>query len=373
MSTLAEEVVPGPRSLTQIRAIASQQGEGAAEEALLRMLKDEPNSPDVLMALARLLSRQKRYEDAAKAVEKAILLAPLDPRGPIGAGFIQIRLEQRKRAAEHFAEAIRLDPNSAPAHLGLAAVQMLDEDYETALRFCDRAIDLDPSLDRAYELVARINFRQGRKDLAIAELKAILDEDPTKQRVVKAYIRLLRSEGRSDEAIEFLEEAVARKPENRKAIDQLARVAIREGRPAVAVRHYRKLIEDGSERRTDRVRLIAALIENGDIAEANAEIEALGPQRWMQPIVHALRGNIARKNGAYEDAISNYRNACAEVGTADAAEEGGDNPEASPEERAEAWKKRAFAQIRSAVRERRNRRGPERGRQIRRSVGGKRS
>lgn len=338
--------------LARISQIARRSGYGEAEAALVDLARENPSSPDVLIALARLLMRQKRYEEAEKAAEKARSIAPMAAGPTVMAGFVQIRLANQARARELFREALRLEPKEARAYFGLATVGMLDEDYEAALECCDRAIDLDPGLERAYELVAEINVRQDRKDLAIAELKALLEENPSNERAIRAYLRLLRSEGRADEALAFLETEVERAPQDRRAIARLARFARREGRADVAVEHYRQLVESGSSRTTDLIRYITALIEAGDLETADREIQALQERRALRPVVSKLRGDIALKANDYEEAIRRYRRACKAV-RAPTLPKSDESEADSQLALANKWKAYALSNVRSALRERR--------------------
>lgn len=341
--------------LARIRQVAQEEGDAAAEAALWDALDEEPNSAELLATLARRLSAQKRYDEAERVIAKTIELAPLDARAAVLAGFIQIWQKRPEHAVRHFADAIRLDPESPGAHLGLATVQMLDEDYESALRFCDRALDLDPTLTRVYEMVARINVRQGRNDLALAEMKEILDEDPNNERVVRAYLRLLRKEGRDEEAAAFLGKIFDSGIADRKLLNKVTWFAVTSGQAGLAVDRYRS--EGGPKGRIDRIRFIKGLIESGEIDEARREIAALGYARAMTVVVHALHAEIALKQGNFEAAIRGFKKACSGPGaarTTDADAEGNAEavPEGTPEERARAWRRRAFVQIRSTVQQR---------------------
>ena len=106
--------------LIQIREIEKTQGPAAAERALVAMLRDGEQSHMAFLALARVLLKQQKYEDAVRAATKAKSLAPLEANGSILLGLIGLRTKDIDQAAEAFADAIRLDPYSTRAHLGAA-------------------------------------------------------------------------------------------------------------------------------------------------------------------------------------------------------------------------------------------------------------
>ncbi|WP_164738138.1 tetratricopeptide repeat protein [Frigidibacter oleivorans] len=338
--------------LAGIREIERSEGLAAAERALVEYIRGGVQSHLAFIALARVLMKQRKFADAARAATKARSLAPLEPEPPIALGIVSIRLKEFAQAAEAFAAAIRIDPNNARAHLGAAAVKMADESYDDAIALCERVLDLDPSLERAHELIARIRMRQGRKEDAIAELKTLIAKNPGNRRVLRAYVQLMRNEGRGDEAISFLESDVAANPDDKARVARLSLVAARAGRPDIAVQQFQRVMDEGNATILDRVRYIMALIAADRIGEARSAISELGDVKMMKPVIAKLEGDIALKGGDAEAAMTQYRLACRAARVEPLPEEeeaGADTPEA----KAKLWRAHALKSVTDAFRRRR--------------------
>lgn len=336
--------------LAGIRALFKESGPAAAERATIELLRDEPTSSKAFSALARILARQNRYDDAARAAEKAKGLAPLEIEPLLMLGFIRLRDKDQAKAATAFSEAIALDPSSTRALLGAAVVKMTDDSLEEAEILCQRALDLNPSMDRGHELMARITLRKGNKPEAMEQLKALASRSPGNARATRALVQIMNSEGKKEELLEFLEQDVAADPDDSRRIYRLSRVAASSGRPDIAVEHYRRLAGGNDAKLTDKIRLIAALIENGDLDEAEAKTVDLGTAKVMAPITAKIRGDIALKSGEVGSALSQYKQACiaARVSPLDSAEE---VKAKSPEEKAKLWKAHSRLKIVEAARE----------------------
>lgn len=304
----AEEDRP---TLADLREVVRTEGPAAAERIVIEYLKEDPRSYDGFLVLGRLLLMQNYEEDAVRAVEKAMSLAPLEATPHILLGVAQIRLGNIEDAGVAFADAIRLDPSSARAHLGAAAVKMAAGNYSDALELCDKVLDLDPSMERAQELIARINYKLGDSDAALSELRQLIENNPQNRRALYAYIGLMRSEGRNDEMLATLEADVAANPGDRQRENRFTVVAARAGRPEMAVDFFRKLVEEnGSRKAADTVRYAMALIAAGETDKARAVIRPLEGRRITRPVAMKLAGDIALKSGDLEKAIENYRSAC---------------------------------------------------------------
>lgn len=340
------------QGLKRIRSIEKETGIAAAAQAAIDFLHEHPSSHQGFIMLARLLNKQKRFEDARRAAEKAKSLAPLEAEPLIGLGLIAMRKKDYSGASVAFAEAINLEPDSARAHLGAAAVKMVDENYEDALALCEKVLDLDPSLERAHELMARINVRRGQPEVAVEELKTLVENNPENKRILKSFARLMRSEDRMDEVLEYLEAKVDDRADGRKSLSTVARVAISAGKPELAVEKYRALATAKRARPSDKIQYISALTQAGDYDTAETQIEALGDRKAYQPIAAKLRGDIANKRKKPEEALKLYKSACRLAGLSSPAE--GDLGMGTLEERVIIWKKHSRKALMSIIRERRS-------------------
>ncbi len=338
--------------LAQIREVERSEGPAAAEAALVAFLREGTQAHQAFLALARLLTKQGKLEDAVRAAAKAKALAPLEAEPLVALGLIHLRMDRPAVAAEAFADALRLEPNSARAHLGAAAVKMAAEDYEDALALCDRVLDADPTMERAHELMARIKVKMGRTDQAIEDLRALIRKNPENRRLLRAYVGLMRREDREGEALAFLEEDAAAHPGDRRRAARFARVAALAGRSDVAAEQFEQKEREGEASQADRVRFIASLIQAGDLDRAREMIGTLGAQRVMKPISLKLEGDVLLKAGDPQAAIGQYEAAC-RAARVDGLDPAAAAQAASPEARAKLWRAHAQQSLVAAFRERR--------------------
>lgn len=342
--------------LAEVRQIERTEGLPAAERALVENLRQGPQTPQAFLALARVLTKQRKFDDALRAAAKARGLAPLEADPLIATGLINIRKRDTASAAEAFAAAIRLDPNSARAHLGAAAVKMTDESYEDALALCEKVLDLDPGIERARELIARIQMRQGRPDLAIEELKGIVVANPENRRVLRAYVRLMQREDRSDEALDFLRADAAAHPDDTFRARRLALVGAMAGKTDYADAEYARMEAEGRATTANKLRYITALIRGGEFDRARKIMGELGDQAVLRPVVAKLEGDIALKSDDPEAAITHYREAC-RLGRLDPLPEAEAARAATPQEGARLWRAHTRKALATEIRSRRAEKG----------------
>lgn len=339
--------------LAEIKEIEKSQGPAAAERALVALLRDGEQSHLAFLALARVLMKQEKYEDAQRAAAKAKALAPLEADSSALLGLIALRAKDLDAATTAFADAIRLDPNSTKAYLGAAAVKLESEQYDDAIAICERVMGMDPSEGQAHEMLAKIYIKKGDKGAAAEELKGIVTRNPDNKKAMKAYVRLMRQENRGDEVLEFLEADAMASPDDRKKMSRYARVAAMAGKAEPATENYKKLAEEGSPRVADKVRYAMMLIQSGELVKARVMIDQLGNQRVMKPIAAKLRGDAAFKDGDATAAVQHYTVAChaAKVPMLDPDEV---TKAESPEALAKAWRVHAQKEIHAVLKQRRS-------------------
>ena len=115
-------------------AIATYQG----------MLEQHPQSPDAHAGLIRTYLKQKRVDEAAKAVDLA--LAQTDsPRVHVARGEVWFRQGRISDAEGEWVKVINSGFPEARAYLGMARVRDAIAMYKTAKKMIDKAHELDPN------------------------------------------------------------------------------------------------------------------------------------------------------------------------------------------------------------------------------------
>ena len=332
------------QSLLQQALTFHQAGRLSEAEAIYRrILRTEPNHPDVLHYLGMLAHEAGDSEIAVELLNKSLKISPdyvnaLNTLGTI--------LRDRGKTAEavaSFRRALTLKPDYAAAHnnLGLALKDLgeLDEAvasfrnalsfkpdfveacYNLGITFHDqgmreeemacylRVLELRPDFTDAYFNLGVIFKDQGKFGEAVACYRQIIAFLPD---CTEAYNELgiaLYDQGKPDEAIASFRQALALKPDYAEALNNLGNTLKAQGMLDEAVACYRKAISLQPDHAQVYCNLGNALEEQGNLDEAEVCISrgvALDPE---YPEAHYSLGVIFRQKGRMADAISCFRKA----------------------------------------------------------------
>jgi tetratricopeptide (TPR) repeat protein len=137
-----------------------------AEQAFLKVIELEPESADAYRGLAAVYNAQRRFDDAAKANEKAIELG--GDAGAAGAdassadvfynqGVVLWNGGQAAKAKEQFERAAAADPTMAMPHyyIGLASLNL--GQVAEALASFEKYLELEPEGEKAGEVKAFVS------------------------------------------------------------------------------------------------------------------------------------------------------------------------------------------------------------------------
>jgi tetratricopeptide (TPR) repeat protein/tRNA A-37 threonylcarbamoyl transferase component Bud32 len=123
------------------------------EDALLayeRACHIQANSSIVWCRLGNLLYKLERYEAAATAYEKMVQLNSEDADSWCPLGWCQVRLKRYDRAIAAFAEAVRLKPTSYTAWYGQGVTFCCLKRYPDALLCFEKVLELKPDYHPAW-------------------------------------------------------------------------------------------------------------------------------------------------------------------------------------------------------------------------------
>ena len=94
--------------------------------------------------LSNSLANGGQYEEAVKALNKAIELNPKDTEMWNNRGIVLFFLKRNKEAISSFEKATSLDPRNAEAWYNRGIVFCRLEKYEEAVDSLDKALEIDP-------------------------------------------------------------------------------------------------------------------------------------------------------------------------------------------------------------------------------------
>lgn len=348
----------GRGRLAVVQGLVRQGRLAEAEEALATLRAEAPQAVPVLVMSGRLLHKLKRPAEAIPFLEQAVALAPMDLEPTLRCARAHLDLGTLDRAEALFATARNLDPRSAWARVGLGLVAARSDRPDDALAHLVEAVRLDPSLTQARLSLARLLRSLQRNDEAAQQLKAVLDRHPDHPQATVLMVQTEVGRNQPEAARGLLQRLIARAAGNRAALRQAARTAQRAELYPEMEQACRALLADKPTSASTRIRLIQALIPQGQVAEAKALLDGLPRRRSLQPLLSWLEGDIARAESRVADAEAYFRAALLALpdGAADDARITADLEGMAEADRLEAYRTAAAPALRNLRRDLRRRR-----------------
>ncbi|MBN1310668.1 MAG: tetratricopeptide repeat protein [Anaerolineae bacterium] len=216
---------PAPDELVRQAEEAYQAGDLARSIEFYRQASEiDPQNVQTLTNLARMLTldsihhpndvKNEQLQEALAVAEKAILIAPEDPRGYAAKARALDWNGQYDSAVVAALRAIELDANYAPAHAYLAEAYADVGTLRLALEQAELAIQLDP-----YDVDVRRNYAYvleffGSYEEAVQQYIQALQLQPNMIELMYGLARNYRGAGQYDQAITTFREIMVRTPED---------------------------------------------------------------------------------------------------------------------------------------------------------------
>lgn len=199
------------------------------------MLRSGDADPQVLTTLAALRMQQRRYRDAAEALERAARLTGGDPGITAQMGFARLAGQQADLGLAALRSAFDKEPAQLKVAAALVTLYLRRDDLRNATAVADTLLRRLPADAAAHNISGAVKAAAHRRaDARSAYLKALALQPG----LVPARLNLARldvAEGRLDEARQRLATLLREAPGNVQALTEMARLESHAGRPAVAL------------------------------------------------------------------------------------------------------------------------------------------
>ncbi|MEU9655096.1 tetratricopeptide repeat protein [Streptomyces chartreusis] len=149
---------------------------------------------------------------AVRAMDRALRLAPEDPRSLALRGEYHRALEHPDEALRDLDRALCLHPDDAFALASRGAVRLVRQEFDEALADLDRAVRLKPDYPWALVRRARVHRSLGDQDRQLADLELAAAVGPDWAWVRCERGDALRGAGRDEEALADYDHALALEP-----------------------------------------------------------------------------------------------------------------------------------------------------------------
>ena len=176
-----------------------------------RALEFDPNNPEVVLKLARILRTVARNDEALELFKRYQTMVPGDYQVLAHIGSCLSAMGRLGEAETYFRRALQgLD--DPVTHFNMALLLALTDRLDEAVREYEKALERDPMHSDARTNLAAVLVRQGKLDRAARELKLLLDYDPENAGARTNYGLVLIQQGHRAEARGQLEEALRLDP-----------------------------------------------------------------------------------------------------------------------------------------------------------------
>ncbi len=254
-------------------------GQFAQAQSLCRdSLKLKPQDADLHHALAVLLSKQNKIDEAIVAAREAAVLGPDRPGHHLTLGLLYLNQAQQNpsqtaNAKASLQTAIKLDPNLIPAYCALGQIETAGGDLDSA--------------EMQYKLALRAG--EPRAD------------------VLAGYGQVMFARGKMEEAIRYFSQALELAPQNSAVHLLIGRAFLQSKNFAFAERAFENSLRLNANQLMARLLLSEALAAQNRLQDAVDAVKPLFDKPEWAARGFAALGDIARLNNQFEVAANHYR------------------------------------------------------------------
>jgi Flp pilus assembly protein TadD len=195
----------------------SADDDGTASAVWVRGLSEDERGRREALEQAEQAEAEGRVDDAIKAYQKVIRLAPADVTARNGLGVLLDRIGEHDQAVGHLRAAVQEAPENPEILINLGAALGAIGRFDDAEAELRTAMKLAPDNLDARANLGILYFRKGLYESADAELRSVCLRDGAHGPAHFYRGEALNRLGRYDEAIESLERAIELQPMNARA------------------------------------------------------------------------------------------------------------------------------------------------------------
>jgi len=182
------------------------------------------------------------------------------------------------------------NPNSADVQVRIGALEQRNHNLPEALRAYQRARQLAPDRKGIDAMIANLEEQSGKNAEAIASYREALRRTPDDPSILNNLAFLLAENGGdTKEALDLVSTALRKTPNVAQLRDTLAWIQVKRHNTAEALPILRALTDKFPQDNIFRYHYAAALIESGDRAGAQRQVETALSQKPPAELAGALQ------------------------------------------------------------------------------------
>jgi tetratricopeptide (TPR) repeat protein len=153
-------------------------------------LRLNPSHFVALENLGNAYRQQKRWSEARRTLEAALVIRPGDPEANYSLGMVFAQTDDAARAAEYLGKALQFRPNYPEALNNLGILYLRTRRRDEAVAKFEECIRVAPGFDQSYLNLARVYSIEGAPEKAREILRELLKQDPGNAQARGALERL---------------------------------------------------------------------------------------------------------------------------------------------------------------------------------------
>ena len=259
-----------------------------AERLYREALNYDPNSSNLLTELAEAYLRNNRVNEAVQAFEKSVQVNKGNLRAYKKLGAIYLSIFEQERNRQRIPK---------------------EDTLKKTIRAFESIIRLAPKDSNAYLVVARLYRYLGKPSKAIEILKNSLQITPSSEDTLTLLGRLYVDQNQIPEAIQLFENALKINSNSPMLLLQTGLAYQQLGDHQKAAEIFRRGLDDGPNSQFLRKNLAAALMDQGQIDEAETEYLKVVKKDPKDGEAFLGLGTISLKRQLYEQALQHFKKA----------------------------------------------------------------
>jgi tetratricopeptide (TPR) repeat protein len=294
-------------------------------------LGHDADSADAHVLLANADAGLQNLEESLREMQKAIELAPDQPRSYVNLAILQLDAKDAVAAEQNFQKALSLDPKSITARLALGNFYRSQKRWPEAEKQFHDAIELAPKNPTPYAALATLLENEGKRadieqlliqakqampevpegyrllgdfyfalnDLphARSEYASLFQQHPRDERVEKNYIQLLILSNQLDAATKLNEPFLKNHPNDAESLILSGQILNAQGHPNDAVHPLEAALKQEPQNPTAHYNLGVTLAATGDALRATSELQAAVRLRPNMVQAYRALGLLATRKG----------------------------------------------------------------------------
>jgi tetratricopeptide (TPR) repeat protein len=287
--------------------IAGRAGNPAMAAALLTKATElDPRNAQAFLFLANNRMTVRDFDNARKAVARALSLKPRYPEAFVVSGLVEQEEGNPEAAVECFRKAVKARKDYAAAHLNLGSSLMGLQRFDEAIQHFRKAVALEPRWPMGRINLAQALFNGGRLMDAKEECLRALERDPGLYPALTLLPKVFESLEDYPRAREAWEKVVARYPRDAGLANDAGLFMMLEGnvrRSEDLARQATALAPENVEFRKNLIRL---LLNTGQVTEAEDAARSWIERFGEHPEILRSLADIVARDGDFESATTLY-------------------------------------------------------------------